>query len=109
MGEPSNAYDMVRGLLTYDSFGNLLAFANPPAGPFQIHGCLGMPAAISEMLLQSHNGVISVLPALPTAWPNGSFTGLCAQGGFEVDAEWQTAASHRSTSAENQEQGKSQR
>lgn len=87
MGEPDKAHDMVRGLLTYNTFGNLFVYAN--AGTFQIDGSLGMPAAMSEMLVQSHAGEISVLPALPAAWPKGSFTGLRAQGGFEVDAAWQ--------------------
>lgn len=56
--------------------------------PFQIDGNLGGCAGIAEMLIQSHTGRIRYLPALPAAWPEGSFSGLKVRDGGEVSAKW---------------------
>jgi alpha-L-fucosidase 2 len=92
------AYENVLQLFRQSTRHNLLDVCGlKENSPYQIDGNLGGPSGLIEMLLQSHGGVIRLLPALPKAWPGGSFRGLRARGGVELDLAWKSGKATSAT------------
>ena len=106
--EPEEAYNSVCYLLQKLTRENLLTvspkgIAGAPWDIFIFDGNQAGISGIAEMLVQNHEGYIEFLPALPQAWPTGSYKGLCVKGGAETDLKWQngkvTAATVKATTA----------
>lgn len=90
----------------YTLFGNLLKNGTldnlwDTHAPFQIDGNFGGTAGVTEMLMQSHMDFIHLLPALPDAWNEGSISGLCAKGNFEIGIDWKDGTLFQATVKSN--------
>ncbi len=81
----NRANKIFKGYLKEQSCSQLIALCGKAP---QVDGTLGMTAAITEMLVQSHYGYINLLPALPDEWGIGEFHGVCTRGAFELDFKW---------------------
>jgi len=85
LGDGNRAHKIFKGYLKDQNCAQLFAKCGRA---MQVDGTLGATAAITEMLMQSHDSFIRLLPALPEEWKDGEFDGLCARGGFELGFAW---------------------
>ncbi|MDF2432990.1 MAG: alpha-L-fucosidase 2 [Mucilaginibacter sp.] len=81
----NRAYNILKGYFAQQTLPQLFAKGGTM---MQIDGTMGMTAAITEMLVQSNNGLIDLLPALPDEWDQGEFKGVCTTGAFELNIKW---------------------
>jgi alpha-L-fucosidase 2 len=85
LGDGNRSYKIFKQYLQDQNCSQLFAKCGKA---MQVDGTLGATAAITEMLMQSHDGHIKLLPALPDGWKDGEFNGVCARGAFELDFQW---------------------
>jgi alpha-L-fucosidase 2 len=82
------AYHIFKGYLKDQAYPQLFAKCFTP---LQVDGTFGVTAGLTEMLVQSHEGVIDLLPALPSVWSQGEFNGVCTRGAFELNMKWKNS------------------
>ena len=85
----NRAFEMIENYITQCTAPNLMDLYTKSNNVFQLDANMCYVAGVAEMLIQSHEGFISLLPALPTRWDHGSFRGLRARGGYELDVRWE--------------------
>ena len=85
LGDGNRSLNVFKGYIKEQAYPQLFARCGTP---LQIDGTMGVTAGITEMLMQSNEGAINLLPALPASWGSGSFSGVCAREGFELSFKW---------------------
>ena len=88
LGAPGEASKAVENLTYAMHHYTTQSLFSTCSGAMQVDGAFGMAAAVAEMVLQSHEDELALLPAVPESWHQGGVQGLCGRGGFEIGFRW---------------------